>query len=91
MSVPLHGYGNKNGQGEGVPIMTYRKPADPHQPWTTNTLAKSWHMTHNFEVDGSDLWIGAKEGIFHIIPSVSDARIVQIATNEADLPITATG
>jgi hypothetical protein len=26
VSVPLHGYGNKSGQGEGVPIMTYRKP-----------------------------------------------------------------
>src|SRR5947208_10318462 len=44
LSVPLHGYGNKtSGEGEGVPIMTYRKPADPHQPWETNVLVKQWH------------------------------------------------
>jgi hypothetical protein len=63
LSVPLHGYGNKNGDGEGVPIMTYRKPADPHQPWETNTLAKLWHKTHNFDVVGKQIWIAAKEGI----------------------------
>jgi len=64
LSVPLHGYGNKtSGEGEGVPIMTYRKPADPHQPWETNVLVKQWHKTHNFEVDGKQIWIASKEGI----------------------------
>ncbi len=67
LSVPLHGYGNKNGEGEGVPIMTYRKPADPHQPWTTNIIVKQWHKTHNFEADGPAVWVGAKEGIMEII------------------------
>jgi hypothetical protein len=38
-------------------------------------------MTHNFDVDGSDLWVAAKEGIFQLVPSVSDARILQIGTN----------
>ena len=63
LSVPLHGYGNKNGEGEGVPIMTYRKPTDPHQPWETNVLVKKWHKTHNFDVAGKRLWIATKEGV----------------------------
>ena len=67
LSVPLHGYGNKTtGEGEGVNIMTYRKPADPHRPWETNTLVKEWHKTHNFDPEGKVIWIAAKEGIFRV-------------------------
>lgn len=82
LSVPLHGYGNKNAQGEGVNIMTYKRPADPRQPWTTNTLAKQWHKTHNFEAEGKTIWVGAAEGIFEITRDTSGNRIRQIATNE---------
>ena len=85
LSVPLHGYGNKNGEGEGVPIMTYRKPADPHQPWETNVLVKTWHKTHNFDThnfrpEGPFIWVGAKEGIFMI--RRSNSAIAQLATND---------
>lgn len=66
LSVPLHGYGNRNGEGEGAPIMAYRKPADPHQPWETNVLVKKWHKTHNFDAAGKQIWIAAKEGIFEL-------------------------
>ena len=73
LSVPLHGHGNKNGEGEGVPIMTYRKPADPRQPWTTNTLAKQWHKTHNFDPRRErPFGSAAKEGIFEIGRAVSE-------------------
>ncbi len=83
VSVPLHGFGNKNAEGEGVPIMAYRKPADPHQPWTTNTIAKQWHKTHNFDVDGASLWIAAKEGISEIVrPKNAPQRIQLLATND---------
>jgi hypothetical protein len=68
LSVPLHGHGNKNGEGEGVPIMTYRRPADPRQAWETNTLVKQWHKTHNFDAAGSQLWIAAREGVFEWPP-----------------------
>jgi hypothetical protein len=82
LSVPLHGYANRNGEGEGVPIMTYRKPADPHQPWTTNTIARQWHKTHNFEADGPAIWVGAKEGIFEII-RVPEKNVVRpLGTND---------
>ncbi|HMJ88334.1 MAG TPA: VCBS repeat-containing protein [Candidatus Acidoferrum sp.] len=83
VSVPLHGYGNKNGEGEGVPTMTYRRPADPRQPWTTNTIAKQWHKTHNLDVEGSSLWIAAKEGIANIVrPKSGPQRIHLLATND---------
>jgi hypothetical protein len=83
LSVPLHGYGNKTtGEGEGVNIMTYRKPADPHQPWETNTLVKQWHKTHNFDPDGSFIWFGTKEGLFQVARSVSDNAISQIGSND---------
>jgi hypothetical protein len=82
LSVPLHGYGNKNGQGEGVAIMTYQKPADPRAPWTTNTLAKQWHKTHNFDAEGGQVWIGAAEGIFRINRTPVGTQIRQIGTND---------
>jgi hypothetical protein len=68
LSVPLHGYGNKHGEGEGVPIMTYRRPADPRQAWETNVLVKQWHKTHNFDAAGKQLWIASKEGVFEWPP-----------------------
>jgi hypothetical protein len=82
LSVPLHGYGNKNGQGEGVNIMTYQRPSNPRQPWATNTLAKQWHKTHNFDVDGTTIWVGAAEGIFQITRTKSGTRILQVGTND---------
>lgn len=82
LSVPLHGYGNKNAQGEGVNIMTYRRPANPNQPWVTNTLAKQWHKTHNFDAEGKDIWVGAGEGIFKITQSATGPQIQQVAKND---------
>lgn len=83
VSVPLHGYANKtSGEGEGVPIMTYRKPADARQPWQTNTIAKQWHKTHNFDVDGRTLFIAAKEGVFEITrPKTAPQRVHLLGTN----------
>lgn len=87
VSVPLHGHGNKNGRGEGVPIMTYRKPADPRQPWTTNVLAKQWHKTHNFDTQpftsGADvLWVAAAEGISRIARDARQVSSRLMATND---------
>ncbi len=86
LSVPLHGYGNKNGEGEGVPIMTYRRPADPKQPWQTNTLVKQWHKTHNFDTQSfergaSVIWVAAKEGVFRIARGASQTAPRLMATN----------
>ena len=68
--LPLHGRGNKSGQGEGVRILSYRMSEDLRTPWTTELIDDTLHMTHNFEVvqwddDGAqELIVAAKQGIF---------------------------
>jgi hypothetical protein len=81
VSVPLHGYGNRNGEGQGVPIMTYRRPTYPGQGWQTNVLVKEWHKTHNFDVFGPNLWVAAKEAIFLINRSGNEQRVLAVGTN----------
>jgi len=51
--VPLHGRGNKNGEGAGVKVLLYHPPAqlnDPNGEWKTELIDESMHMTHNFAV-----------------------------------------
>lgn len=48
--VPLHGRGNKNGEGAGVKVLLYRKPADVKAEWKSEVLDDSLHATHNFDV-----------------------------------------
>ena len=48
--VPLHGLGNKDGKGNGVRILAYDVPKDPHGEWKTHLIDDSMHMTHNFDV-----------------------------------------
>ena len=65
--LPLHGVGNQGGEGEGVKVIAYSKPADPRDEWTMHTLDDQMHMTHNLdfrELDGeTDLFIAGKEGV----------------------------
>lgn len=64
--LPLHGRGNKNGEGAGVKIIAYKIPDDPEDSWDTTLLDESMHLTHNFDVimeHGREaLLIGGKEG-----------------------------
>ena len=64
--VPLHGLGNKNGEGKGVRILGYEKPKNPRDPWRMQLVDSTMHMTHNFEIweDGTEtrMLIGSKEG-----------------------------
>ncbi len=65
--VPLHGRGNKGGEGAGVKVIAYEMPSDPTQHWKLQTIDESMHLTHNFDVvfDGEEEWIylGGKEGL----------------------------
>jgi hypothetical protein len=65
--LPLHGRGNKGGEGKGVRVFAYEKPADPEKPWKLMLLDESMHLTHNLDVvpsDSSDIvYIGGKEGV----------------------------
>lgn len=64
--APLHGKGNKNGEGVGSKILAYHYDASPEGKWTIDTLEKNMHLTHNFfrtEKNGYSLYVAGKEGI----------------------------
>ena len=47
--APLHGKGNRNGQGEGCRLLAYHPPKNPNEEWNTTLVDDSFHMTHNFD------------------------------------------
>lgn len=65
--LPLHGRGNKGGEGKGVKVIAYEKPKDPKGKWKLNIIDESMHLTHNLDVvpNGNSelIYIGGKEGI----------------------------
>ncbi|WKN44568.1 FG-GAP repeat domain-containing protein [Tunicatimonas pelagia] len=65
--LPLHGRGNKNGEGKGVRVLAYHPPQNPDQGWKTSLLDSTMHLTHNFDVsDDSTVFIAGKEGVKQI-------------------------
>mgnify|MGYP002377411684 CR=1 FL=1 len=67
--LPLHGRGNKAGEGEGVKIMAYGYPANGKGKWKTYILDSVMHLTHNFDFKDaknekqSGLYVAGKEGV----------------------------
>jgi FG-GAP-like repeat len=65
--LPLHGRGNKAGEGLGVRIIAYEMPADPSGTWKHWVIDESMHLTHNMDLfengNNETLYIGGKEGI----------------------------
>ena len=65
--LPLHGKGNKNGEGVPVNVLAYEVPKNPSSPWKYSSIDQSMHLTHNFDVVSQGnrelLYIGGKEGI----------------------------
>ena len=68
--APLHGRGNKNGEGDGVKVLAYKVPADPKGEWKTEVISNDMHMTHNFDVirrlddrKREAIVIGGREGL----------------------------
>ncbi len=86
--VPLHGRGNKNGQGEGVRINALRMPGEAASNWRVELIDSSLHMTHNFQPvmwEGRawhELLVAAKEGIFHFSKEANGWRRQQLVGNE---------
>lgn len=67
--LPLHGRGNKIGEGAGVKILAYEFPADVRGDWPLHLLSEEMHLTHNFDVvenRRTELYIAGKEGIRRI-------------------------
>jgi hypothetical protein len=67
--APLHGIGNKNGEGAGVNILIFEYPQDINAEWQVHKLASNMHLTHNFEIlesgdkSKSGFYLAGKEGI----------------------------
>jgi hypothetical protein len=82
--VPLHGRGNKAGSGEGARILAYHFPQNGQGVWRIDTLEKTMHLTHNFDVvenrDSVVLYLGGKEGIGRI--NLSTGNRQQLPTGE---------
>ena len=89
--APLHGRGNKNGQGDGAKILAYKKPADPKQDWTTRPLNDALHMTHNLDPvqwdddPAQELLIASREGVFVLNwdPDASALKLTQLSGTES--------
>jgi hypothetical protein len=89
--VPLHGRGNKSGQGEGVKILAYKKPDDPKQEWTTRVINDALHMTHNFDPvqwdddAAQEMLIASREGVFvsNWDPDASALKLTQLSGTES--------
>ena len=84
--LPLHGRGNRNGEGAPVKVLLYRKPPNPKGEWKSELVNESMHMTHNFDVPpaesiGSDsrpewitkLFVGGKEGALGLFKTSDSA------------------
>ena len=65
--VPLHGLGNKNGNGQAVKVFAYEISKDQKKKRSPLLIDQSMHMTHNFDLmdDGKTetIYLGGKEGI----------------------------
>lgn len=88
--VPLHGRGNSpaTGEGNGVRILAYKKPADPRAEWTTELWNDAMHKTHNFDLFQSDddaaheIVVGGKEGVFHLDRVESEQEAVRLIASD---------
>ena len=86
--APLHGRGNKNGQGEGVRIQALRFPGRGEVTWRPDPIDSTLHMTHNFQPvrwEGKawdELLVAGKEGVFHYIKNAGGWARHQLVGNE---------
>jgi hypothetical protein len=88
--APLHGRGNKpTGEGVGVKILAYKKPANPKDPWSTEVLDDSMHKTHNFDPvqwdndAAQELLVGGKEGVFVLNRAEGKSTLTQLSGTES--------
>ncbi len=86
--APLHGRGNKDGQGEGAKILAYQMPANPREPWTTKVVNEAFHMTHNIDLmkwkpeTEAELLVASKEGVLHLLEQSGAWKAVQLSGKE---------
>lgn len=68
--LPLHGRGNRNGEGEGIRFLGYEPPKDATPDWATFLIHQGFHLAHNFQPlvwnpgdSGESLLVAEKEGV----------------------------
>ena len=84
--LPLHGLGNRGGEGTPVRLMAYDIPPDrPHEA-TVRTVWQAMHMTHNFDCvvseDQDRLWIAGREGLRELVQG-REAHVIAAAAGGA--------
>ena len=62
--APLHGRGNRGGQGAGVRLVGYERPADVEKEWKQTVIDESLHVTHNLDPCQWDPSTEAEEILF---------------------------
>ncbi len=68
--LPLHGCGNKNGEGDGIRFLGYRPEKEAAKEWEAFLIHQGFHMAHNFLPviwnagdTGESLLVAEKEGV----------------------------
>ncbi len=90
--LPLHGRGNKNGEGAPVKVFLYKKPADPKAEWKSEVMGNdktAMHSTHNLDVafhrrEPSEakrladprIFFGGREGVAEIFAAEKGASVL---------------
>ena len=81
---PLHGRGNKGGEGVGGRVLAYTVPANPKDEWKVSVVSDKLHMSHNFQTVNWDkdpepeLILGSKEGVFEFDRSGAEWKRIQL-------------
>ena len=89
MVKPLRGRGSVNGDGAGLRVLQYFKPADPSTPWKYEVVCDFMHLSHNFHTVNWDddpeeeLIIAGKEGVWHFDHQGSEWSARQLTENFA--------
>lgn len=66
--LPLHGRGNKGGEGVGVKVIAYEFPKDVKSKWRIYTISDELHMTHNMAIKEesgkkTEIYVASREGV----------------------------
>ncbi len=89
--LPLHGRGNKNGEGERVRMLLYENLRNG--TWTRNTvISDAMHITHNFDVvrspTGADeLVVAGQEGVTRVGQDYERNRAIIVGGLTSTKPI----
>ena len=84
MVKPLRGRGSVDGDGAGLRLLEYFKPADPKSEWKFGVVCYFLHLSHNFHIVNWDddpeeeMIIAGKEGVWHLDRQKGDWEATQL-------------